>query len=361
MRDEQLLNQAIIPAEFFGATETRRQAEVNVPITATHGAHIHVTVDVEEDRDEDTENSSLLHFGRGGSSGPIDRRAFSRDGKSTKNDAGVQKKYGADSNRVRDDYERGDVSTSRVEHRKRAPEHNPAFSEYVKSIIFGGLDGIITTFAVVAAAAGAEESWKVVLIFGFANLAADAWSMGSGEFISAMAELDRARAERKREQWEMEHDRSGEIAEMIAVYEEKGFSRQDAMELVRIISKDDKTFVDTMMVEELGILNDGTESWKDSFKQGVFMFFSFIFFGLFPLAAYFGGRGKGLDWVFGLACGITGIGLMILGGAKGHLVSQSVPFTAVKMLGTGVVSGGLSYGLGVLVSYAVTGDPNAAS
>ena len=253
-------------------------------------------------------------------------------------------------------FARGDVEASKAEHAKRAVEkHGGAGSDYVKSIIFGGLDGITTTFAIVAAAAGAGEDYRVVLVFGFANAVADAWSMGFGEFISGTAELDHARRERAREEWEVEHNVQGEIDEMVEIYENKGFPSEDAKALVQIISKDPKRFVDIMMVEELGILVDEDESNFGPLKQGLVMFTSFIFFGIFPLLAYFGGKGQGFDWVFGLACGITGVGLLLLGAAKGFLTGLSLPITAIKMLFQGCISGGLSFGIGVLVSYAITG------
>lgn len=259
--------------------------------------------------------------------------------------------------KAQDAFARGDIEASKAEHAKRAPEqHGGAGSDYIKSIIFGGLDGIITTFAIVAAAAGANESWKIVLTFGFANAVADAWSMGFGEFISGAAELEHAKRERAREEWEVEHNVQGEIDEMVEIYEQKGFPHEDAVGLVRIISKDPKRFVDIMMVEELGILIDEDDDITGPAKQGAVMFTSFIFFGIFPLLAYLGGTGGGLDWVFGLACGITGLGLLILGGAKGFLTGQSIPITSVKMLFNGTVSGGVSFGIGVLVSYIVTGE-----
>jgi VIT1/CCC1 family predicted Fe2+/Mn2+ transporter len=255
-------------------------------------------------------------------------------------------------------YARGDVAASIAVHQHaRAPErHKGTASEYVKSIIFGGLDGIITTFAIVAAAAGAGQDWKVVLVFGFANAVADAFSMGFGEFISGKAELDHAHFERAREEWEVEHNIQGEISEMIEIYQEKGFPEEDAKAIVGIISKDPKRFVDIMMVEELGILVDADDNWRGPLKQGLVMFLAFIFFGIFPLLAYLGGKGQGLDWVFGLACGITGLGLLILGASKGRLTGKSIPRTSVTMLFSGAVSGGVSFGIGVLVDYAVNGD-----
>jgi hypothetical protein len=54
----------------------------------------------------------------------------------------------------------------------------------IKSVVFGGLDGIITTFSIVAAVAGASLSVEVVLLMGFANLIADGISMGLGDALS---------------------------------------------------------------------------------------------------------------------------------------------------------------------------------
>merc|ERR1719333_1105859 len=162
--------------------------------------------------------------------------------------------------KAQDAFARGDIEASKAEHAKRAPEqHGGAGSDYIKSIVFGGLDGIITTFAVVAAAAGGGQGWETVLVFGFANAVADAWSMAFGEFISGVAEIDHAKTERAREEWEVKHNIQGEIDEMIEIYEEKGFPHDDARALVEIISKDPKRFVDIMMGEELGILVDEDE------------------------------------------------------------------------------------------------------
>lgn len=60
--------------------------------------------------------------------------------------------------------------------------------QFIKSIVYGGVDGIITTFAVVASASGASLSIKVLMILGFASLFADAISMGFGDYLSSRAQ-----------------------------------------------------------------------------------------------------------------------------------------------------------------------------
>ena len=56
---------------------------------------------------------------------------------------------------------------------------------YVKNIIYGGLDGIITTFSIIAAAVGANLEMKTIIAMGVANLIADGLSMGLGDYLSS--------------------------------------------------------------------------------------------------------------------------------------------------------------------------------
>ena len=71
----------------------------------------------------------------------------------------------------------------------------------MKSLIFGGLDGIITTFAIVAAVAGSDMDTDVVILMGIANLMADGISMGLGDYLSEVAENNFVNKEREREMW----------------------------------------------------------------------------------------------------------------------------------------------------------------
>jgi len=59
---------------------------------------------------------------------------------------------------------------------------------YIGDIVYGANDGIITTFAVVSAAAGAGFSAPIILILGIANLVADGFSMGASKYLSLKSE-----------------------------------------------------------------------------------------------------------------------------------------------------------------------------
>ena len=62
--------------------------------------------------------------------------------------------------------------------------------DYLSEFVYGGIDGAVTTFAVVAGATGANFSTKIILVLGFANLIADGFSMGVGSYLSSKSTLE---------------------------------------------------------------------------------------------------------------------------------------------------------------------------
>lgn len=257
---------------------------------------------------------------------------------------------------TRDAFRRHDVEASRQEHMKAMEQHASDASDYVKSVVFGGLDGIMTVFAIIAAAAGSGATYVTILVFGFSNVVADAFSMGFSEFVSGSAELDHARQERSREEWEVENSKDLEIEEMEQLYILKGLSEEDAKTMVGIISKDNKIFVDFMMHDELGILGDA-EDPMEPLKQGVVMFVSFITFGSVPLLGYaVSMSGEGIDNMFFFSCALTALALVTLGAIKGYLTGMNIPRSALLMVVNGIVSGGVSLGISSLVDALVHPD-----
>lgn len=239
-----------------------------------------------------------------------------------------------------------------------AKEHHGRSRRYIKSIVYGGLDGIITTFAVVAAVAGGSVATSVVLILGFANIFADGFSMGFGDFLSTKAEIDFNRTERKREKWECENYLEGEKREMIEIYMSKGLSETDATTIVDILAKDLNVFVDVMMVEELGIMPEDEK--ENPLKNGVVTFVSFLVFGCVPLLAYIGTGGLNqwlysiihvhIDIVFIMACLLTVCTLFTLGAFKGKLTGKRWWVSGILMILNGGFAAALSYLIGWTVS-----------
>ena len=116
-------------------------------------------------------------------------------------------------------------------------QHKGQAGEFIKSIIFGGLDGIITIFAIVASISGSDMKVETILVLGIAKLVGDGISMGVGDFLSEKAEIDFTKSELSRERWEFENYRDGEIKEMIEIYQEKGISEEDATTIIQTMAK----------------------------------------------------------------------------------------------------------------------------
>merc|ERR1719473_1662077 len=172
----------------------------------------------------------------------------------------------------------------------KVPEHKEESAglggDYIKSFVFGGLDGIVSTFALVAGLGGAGATLTTLIAVGIAKVLADAFSMGFGEFTSATAELENALLIRAREEWETENYEEGEVKEMAALYMEKGVSKPDALTMLTLMAKYKQLFVEHMMVMEHGMMPpDDSDRWAPV-KQGIVCFVAFVMFGLVPLIGF---------------------------------------------------------------------------
>jgi len=254
-----------------------------------------------------------------------------------------------DINKARSAFKDKDVDGMISAHRQQSQEkHKQEQGQYIKSVIYGGLDGIITTFAVVAGVAGASLSAGVVLILGFANLIADGLSMAIGDYLSTKAENEYNKVERQREAWEVENYPDGEKQELVELYMEKGIDQEDAKTMVNIISRNEKTWVDIMMVEELGII----ESEESPINNAVATFFSFAFFGFVPLLAHV----LSLFIVamrphaFITACVLTGVTLFTLGALKVRITERNWFISGLEMFAVGGIAAAAAYVIGHLLS-----------
>lgn len=250
--------------------------------------------------------------------------------------------------KAREAYRCRNVEASIAVHSAQAPEeHRHEHGKYIKSAVYGGLDGIITTFAVVAGVAGAALSSGIVLILGFANLIADGLSMAIGDYLSTKSEQEYQNAERRREQWEVEHYPEGEKREMLELYLEKGVPQEDAETVIEILSRHKEAWVDIMMAEELGMV----PSSESPVRNALVTFFSFGLFGFVPLLAYVIARLVPYSSVntFVAACVFTAATLFTLGALKARLTARHWIRSGLETLLVGGIAAAAAYFVGVLL------------
>lgn len=153
---------------------------------------------------------------------------------------------------------------------------------YLREFVYGGIDGAVTTFAVVAGAVGADLDTSIIIILGFANLLADGFSMSVGAYLSAKSEKENYNKHRNIEYWEVENIPDKERQEIVEIYQAKGFEGELLEKVVDVIVSDKDRWVNEMMKDELNMMEDS----KSPFKIGLATLASFILIGLIPLIVY---------------------------------------------------------------------------
>ena len=190
------------------------------------------------------------------------------------------------------------------------------FEKYLGEFVYGGIDGCVTTFAVVAGSVGAGLESAIIIILGFANLLADGFAMSVGAYLSSRSNKDNYEKHRQAEIWEVEHMPEAEKDEIREIYRAKGFYGDLLEQVVQVVTSDKNRWVNEMMKDELQMMPED----KSPVYIGAVTYFSFILIGLIPLVVYV------IDFLnplsrnlFLIASILTAFGFMIIGLLKAYV------------------------------------------
>jgi VIT1/CCC1 family predicted Fe2+/Mn2+ transporter len=214
---------------------------------------------------------------------------------------------------------------------------------YLGSIVYGGLDGIITTFAVVSGVAGAQLDARVIVILGVGNLLADGFSMATGDYLSTKSEREYYDREARRQAWEIEQFPDGQRAELRALYQQHGYSANEADQLVTVQTGHQARWVNAMMIEELGMIKEDTNPIYNALAT----LGAFVIAGSLPLLIYLVGLVTSVDpdTAFPISIALSAIALFALGAAKVFVTRLNPLRSGLEMLLVG--------GLAALVAYVI--------
>lgn len=219
---------------------------------------------------------------------------------------------------------------------------------YLKDFIYGGIDGIVTTFAIVAGVAGAGLSAGVVIILGLANLIADGFSMGVSNFLGSRAERQLADKARRDEQEHIRVYPEGEKEEIRQIFARKGFEGEQLESIVEVITSDRERWVDTMVQEELGLALEMPPAWR----AGLATFAAFVVAGSVPLLPYFlnlMGSGNWIEHPFMVSSIMTALSFVGVGAMKSRVVEESWVRAGGETLAIGGAAAFIAYGIGALL------------
>ncbi len=208
----------------------------------------------------------------------------------------------------------------------------------VSDAVLGGIDGCVTTFAVVSGAVGAGFSPAVALVLGLANLLADGFSMGVSNYESIKAQREHTDVIREMEEDHIDRIPEGEREEIRQIFKLKGFDGAILESIVDTITQNRKLWVDTMLMEEHGLQQAIPSAWKSAITT----FISFLVVGAFPLVPFLV-PGLSSDVQFTLSAVLAGLLFFLIGIAKSMVFNKPILRAGFATLLTGGAAASLAF------------------
>jgi VIT1/CCC1 family predicted Fe2+/Mn2+ transporter len=221
------------------------------------------------------------------------------------------------------------------------------YTSYLRDWIYGGIDGAVTTFAVVSGVVGAELSTAVILVLGAANLIADGFSMAASNFTGTRAEREEHKRLEAIEWRHISENPEGEREEIRQIYALKGLEGAALQHVVKTITSDRNLWVRTMLTEEYGL----PSSVRSPLLAALSTFSAFLVCGFVPI----------LPFVFDFphpflnASVLTGAVFAAIGCFKSRWSVTSWWKSGVETLAIGAAAAALAYLAGYLLRSIVSG------
>ena len=211
-------------------------------------------------------------------------------------------------------------------HRRLAA--GPHYS-YLRDWVYGGIDGTVTTFAIVAGVVGAHLLPRIILILGGANLLADGFAMAAGNYLATRSEQEEFRHAEAVERRHIAVVPEGEREEVREILRGLGIAGHLLDRVAAVITADRDRWVRVMVREEYGLPAAVRSPWRAAGST----FAAFLVCGLVPLVPFV----AGLKSPFWVASAATGLMFVMIGALKSRWSTRPWWYSA---LGTLAIGGG---------------------
>jgi VIT1/CCC1 family predicted Fe2+/Mn2+ transporter len=225
-------------------------------------------------------------------------------------------------------------------------DHRDVTGGWLRPSVFGMMDGLVSNTAIISGVAGGGVTGHALVLTGVAGLAAGAFSMATGEYISVASQSELTRAEIEIEKAEIARVPEAEEAELAAIYRGRGVDDATAREVARQLSADPDQVWRVHAREELGVDPDDLPSpWVAAGSS----FVAFSIGALVPLLPYLLGARSLL-----LAVVLAGVALFLGGALVSRFTNRSALYSGARQLVMGALAAGVTYLVGQAVGTGVS-------
>ena len=209
---------------------------------------------------------------------------------------------------------------------------------YLRDWIYGGVDGIVTTFAIVSGVVGARLSPSIILILGGASLIADGFAMAAADYLATQSEGEEFHHAENVERRHIKVCPEGEREEVHEILRSYGIAEELLEQAVASITADRDRWVRMMLHEEYGLPPATRSSWRAAAST----FSAFLACGLVPLVPFVGGWRE----PFWSACAATGLMFVLIGAIKSRWSTRPWWYSALETLAVGGGAAVVAYAAG---------------
>lgn len=222
---------------------------------------------------------------------------------------------------------------------------------YLGEFVYGGIDGCVTTFAVVAGSVGAGLDSGIIIVLGFANLFADGFAMSVGAYLSTKSTNESFNKYRKQERLKIQKNPSLEKERLKKILSNKGYTNELLDQIVNFTIEEEERWVTTLLTEDLELYEES----KSPIAIGITTYISFILIGLIPLSIYV------WDYfytshinLFLWSTSLTAMGFILIGVLKSYVSDTNTFKSVFETLILGAIAALVSYYVGDLLENFLT-------
>lgn len=216
---------------------------------------------------------------------------------------------------------------------------------HLRDMIYGAIDGAVTTFALVSGVQGAGFSPTIIVTLGLANVLADGFSMAAANYSGTKAEVDDRRRLRRIEEEQIADNPEGELEELRQILALKGLSGSVLENAANAIAEDRDKWVEMMLVDEYGL----PPASPRPLAAAIATFVAFLAAGLVPLLPYL----FEMTQAFPTSIAVTALVFFLIGTSKSRWSLAPWWRSGLETASIGAIAAAIAYFTGAVVQSLV--------